>query len=102
MPVYHPQFVNCIPAREEIFTITEILAPKPVWVVAISVLYIPSMLLTLALTKLLGYTFSLSCTPTALLEFVVFLVCSLAQWWLVGYGVEWLVRRKALRILRRT
>lgn len=97
LPVYQPQFVSCTPAGEEIFTISACLVTKPIWVVAIGVLYIPSMLLTSALTTLLGYTFSLSCTPTARLEFFVFLACSLTQWWLVGHGVERLFKRKALR-----
>jgi len=94
--VNHPQFVSCVPIREEIYTITEILAPKPIWVVAIGVLYLPSILLTSALTKLLGHTFSLSCTPVARLELIVFLICSSIQWLLVGHGIEWLIKRKGV------
>jgi hypothetical protein len=95
LPAYHPQFVSCVPTREEVYTITEILAPKPAWVVAIGVLYIPSVLLTSALTQVLRYMFGLSCTPTARLEFVGFLVCGSIQWLLVGYGIEWLIKRRA-------
>ena len=95
LPAYHPQFVSCVPTREEVHTITEILAPKPAWVVAIGVLYVPSISLTSALTKLLSYVFALSCAPTARLEFISFLVCSSIQWLLVGCGIEWLIRRRA-------
>ncbi len=92
--VNHPQFVSCVPTKEEVFTITEILAPKPVWVVAIGVLYLPSILLTSALTKLLGGMFGLSCTPMARLELMVFLICSSVQWLLVGYGIERIIKRR--------
>jgi hypothetical protein len=96
LSVNHPQFVSCVPTGEEIYTITEILAPKPILVVAIGVLYLPSILLTSALTTLLGYTFSLSCTPAARLELIVFLICSSIQWLLVGYGLERLIKRKGV------
>jgi hypothetical protein len=94
--VYHPRFVSCVPTPEEIYTITEILVPRPIWVTAIGALYIPSALLTSALTKLIGYVFALSCTPMARLEFVVFLVCSSLQWVLVGYGIERLIKRRSV------
>ena len=96
LPAYHPQFVSCVPTREEVYTITEILAPKPAWVAALGLLYLPSVWLTSALIKLLGYVFALSCTPAARLEFFGFLVCSAIQWLLVGYGIEWLVKRRSL------
>ena len=93
----HPQFVGCAPATlEEVYTITEILVVRPVWVVAIGVLYLPSVLLTSALTKLLSSVFHLSCTPTARLEFAILLICSSIQWWLVGYGMERLVKRRGV------
>ena len=93
--VHHPQFVSCVPTKEEVFTITEILAPKPVWVVPIGVLYLPSILLTSALTKLLSGVFALSCTPMARLELIVLLICSSIQWLLVGYGIERIIKRRS-------
>ena len=96
LPVYHPQFVSCVPAGGEVYTITEILAPKPIWVVVIGFLYLPAVLLTSALTKVLSYMLSLSCAPTARLEIVGFLICSSVQWFLVGYGIEWLMKRKGV------
>jgi hypothetical protein len=95
-PVYHPQFVSCVPTGEEIYTITEIFAPKPIWVVVFRILCLPSILLTSALTMLLAHTFTLSCTPTSRLELIIFLMCSSIQWLLIGYGVERFIKRKSL------
>lgn len=89
----HPQFVPCVPTYNETLTLTEILAPKPIWVLAIGFLYVPSILITTAFTKLLALAFSLSCTPTARVEFVLFLIFSSCQWMLIGYAIERLFRR---------
>ena len=92
----HPQFVGCVPTVEEAYTITEVLIGRPIWVVAISYLYLPSILLTLALTIMLGSLLHLSCTPTARLEFVVLLLSSSIQWWVIGHVIERLVRRRGV------
>jgi hypothetical protein len=95
-PRFHsrPLFVGCIPSAEEVYTISEILVMRPIWVVAISVLYLPSALLTSAIMKLLGSVLLLSCGPAARLEFAVLLISSSIQWWVVGYGIEQLIKRR--------
>ena len=95
LPLNHPQFVDCVPTKEEVYTITEVLKPLPLWVGAIGITYFPSMLLTKIVTNVAGSLFSLSCYPTAKVEFVVFLICSSIQWMLVGCGVAWLIRKRS-------
>jgi hypothetical protein len=94
LPMNHPQFVDCVPTGKEVYTITEVLRPMPVWIVAIGVTYFPSMLLTKVSMNLLDSLFSLSCYPTARLESAIFLVYSSIQWMLIGSGIEWLFKRK--------
>jgi hypothetical protein len=93
LPLNHPQFVSCVPTKEEIYTITEVLKHPPVWVFVIGITYFPSMLLTKFLTGAVSSVFSLSCYPTAKIELLIFLICSSVQWMLVGCGIEWLIRR---------
>jgi hypothetical protein len=90
----HPQFASCVPTREEIYTITEILKHPPLWIFVVGVTYFPSMLLTRILAGAVAGLFSLSCYPTAKVEFVIFLVCSTFQWILIGYGIEWLITKR--------
>ena len=96
LPLNHPQFVSCVATKEEIYTIAEVLKPPPVWIFTIGITYFPSMLLTKILTGAMASLFSLSCYPTAKVELVVFLIFSSIQWMLVGYGVEWLFRRRRI------
>ncbi len=91
-----PQLVSCVPTKEEVYTITEVLKYPPTWVFAIGITYFPSMLLTKILTGAVDILFSLSCYPTARVELVIFLICSSTQWMLVGCGVEWLIRKRRI------
>jgi hypothetical protein len=97
-PRFHhrPLFVGCIPSAEEVYTISEILVVRPIWVVVISVLYIPSAVLTSSLMKLLSSVLLLSCVPTARLEFAILLISSSIQWWVIGYSIERLVKRRRM------
>ncbi len=89
----HPQFVDCVQSKGETLALAEVLAPKPIWVVAIGYLYLPSIVISVGLTNLFGSIFSLSCVPKTRLELVIFLVCSSIQWMLIGYGIEHLIKR---------
>src|SRR5438309_2212397 len=68
-PLNHPQLVDCVPANPyEMYTITEVLRVLPIWIRVISIAHLPSMLVTMAATKLIQTIFSLSCAPTARVE----------------------------------
>jgi len=97
-PRFHsrPLFVGCVPSAEEVYTISEVLVVRPIWVVFISVLYIPSAVLTSALMKLLSSVLLLSCGSAARLELAVLLISGSIQWWLVGYGIECLIKRRRM------
>lgn len=71
-PSGHPQFVDCTPIGDEIYTLTEVHRIYPIWIVVIGVTHFPSMLATILLTKALQGAFSLSCTPTAKVEYLLF------------------------------
>jgi hypothetical protein len=88
---HHPQFVDCGPSMEAPYTDTEVLRARPIWVVVIGAAYLPSMLLTSALTAMLRNVFILSCEGTRRVELIVLFVCSSMQWLLVGSGIEFLI-----------
>jgi hypothetical protein len=91
-PLSHPQFVDCTPTGDEIYTLTEVLRSYPIWIVVVGMAHFPSMLATEALTKALQMVFSLSCAPTAKVELPLFFAFSAIQWLLVGYMIESFVR----------
>ena len=98
VPLGHPQFVDCTPIGDEIYTVTEVLRVYPIWIVVIGMTHFPSMLATILLTKALQMFFSLSCAPTAKVELLLFFVFSATQWLLVGYMVESFVRWARSRV----
>jgi hypothetical protein len=53
----HPQFVDCTPIGDEIYTVTEVLRVYPIWIVVIGMTHSPSMLATILLTKAGFFTF---------------------------------------------
>src|SRR6266481_5195487 len=87
-PLNHPQFVDCTPVGDEIYTITEVLRVYPIWIVVIGMAHFPSMLVTMGVTKLFQAVLSLSCAPTAKVELPMFFAFSAIQWLLVGYMIE--------------
>lgn len=97
-PLSQPQFVDCTPIGDEIYTLTEVLRSYPIWIVVIGMTHFPSMLATILLTKALQMFFSLSCAPTAKVELLLFFVFSATQWLLVGYMVESFVRWARSRV----
>ena len=97
-PLSHPQFIECTPIGDEIYTLTEVLRTYPIWIVVVGMTHFPSMLATLALTKALQVVFSLSCGPTAKVELLLFFAFSAIQWLLVGSMVESFVRWARSRV----
>ena len=95
----HPQFIPCVQVPGEALALNEVLAPKPIWVVAIAYLHMPAILLAANFTRLANWIFSLSCGPATYTELVVLLVSSPMQWMIVGYGIERLIRRRAEQAL---
>jgi hypothetical protein len=96
-PLNYPQFVDCTPVGDEIYTITEVLRVYPVWIVVIGMAHFPSMLATMGATKLFQAGFSLSCAATAKVELPFFALFSAIQWLLVGYIIEKLFRQARSR-----
>lgn len=92
-PLNQPQFVDCLPTGDEIYTITEIIRVYPIWIVVVRLAHFPSVLATMGVTKLFQTGFSLSCGPTAKVELLLFALFSAIQWLLVGYIIESLFRR---------
>lgn len=91
-PLNHPQFVDCTPVGDEIYTITSVLHVYPIWIVIVGIAHLPSVLVTTGVTKLFQMAFSLSCAPTAEVELPLFFASSTVQWLLVGYMIESLRR----------
>ena len=89
-----PMFFDCAFNREGVFVASEIFLVKPIWVVIIGVTYLPSILLTIVLTKIFEGVFSLTCTPTARVEIIVLVVCSSIQWILIGYAIERCIKKR--------
>jgi hypothetical protein len=87
-PLSQPQFVDCIPTGDEIFTITEVLRVYPVWIVVIAVAHFPAMFVTACVTKLIQIVFSLSCARTAKVELPLFFFFSAIQWLFFGYIIK--------------
>jgi hypothetical protein len=94
---HHPHLVGCVPTRDEIYTITEVLRTYPIWIVVIAVAHVPANILTAGVTKLFQLIFSLSCTPTARVEVLMLFLFSAVQWLLLGYIIESLFRRWRFR-----
>jgi hypothetical protein len=93
-PITHPQLVDCVPANPyEMYTITEVLRVWPIWIRVIGLAHLPSMLVTMGVTKLIQAIFSLSCGPTAKVELPLLFAFSAIQWLFVGYILQSLFRR---------
>ncbi|MDX6614777.1 MAG: hypothetical protein QOD75_3963 [Blastocatellia bacterium] len=99
LPLNQPQFVDCVPTNDEVYSIVEILRVYPIWIIAIAIGHFPSMFLTGMVTRLLQRIFALSCSPSAKVEVPLFFIFSAIQWLIVGYVIESLVRR--LRLFKR-
>src|SRR6267154_1774524 len=93
-PMNYPQLVDCVPVHPyEMYTITEVLRVWPLWIRVIGLAHLPSMLVTMGVTKLIQTIFSLSCSPTAKVEMPLLFALSAIQWLLVGYIIQSLFRR---------
>jgi hypothetical protein len=96
-----PQFVDCVPSKEEAYTMLEVNKAYPIWTQAVGVAHIPSILITRFATKFIQGIFSLSCAPTAKVELPLFFVFSSIQWLLVASaidsGARWLKSRQNRR-----
>jgi len=89
-PMDEPMFAGCIPTQDEIHL--HVLVTYPIWVVAIGAAHFPSMLLTQVVSRSFQGVFALSCAPIAKLQLAIFFVFSTVQWFLVGHGIESLIR----------
>jgi hypothetical protein len=89
--LYQPQFVDCVPGKDEFVAIVDHF--YPIWITALGVAHLPAILFTQGVTKLLQAMLSLSCGPTAKVEMPFLFGFSAIQWLLVGYIIESLIRR---------
>ena len=96
-----PQLVECIPSKEEPYTMTEVNKSYPIWTQAVGVAHIPAMVMTMIVTSFVQGIFSLSCAPAARVELPLFFVFSSIQWLLVASaidsGARWLKSRRNRR-----
>jgi hypothetical protein len=97
--LYQPQFVDCVPAKDEFVAIVDHF--YPIWITALGVAHLPAISFTYAVTKFLQAMLSLSCGQTAKVEMPFLFAFSAIQWLFVGYIIESLVR-KARSSRRRT
>ena len=88
-----PQFVDCVPTRDEAYWQVIVDKVYPIWTAIIGVGHLPAIGVTVGATKLLQRVFSFSCGPTAKLEVFLLFGFSAIQWFLVGYTIESLFRR---------
>jgi hypothetical protein len=94
--MYYPWFARCIPTPDDIRLQNHY--GYPIWVIAIDVAHLPSVLLTRVVSNFFQRVFGLSCALTAKLELAVFFIFSTIQWLLFAYGIDslgrWMKSRK--------
>jgi hypothetical protein len=86
--INQPQFVDCVPSKDEVYWVTEVNHAYSIWTVLIEIAHFPSVLLTKVVTLCFQKFLSLSCWQTAKMELTVFFLFSSVQWLLVGYAIE--------------
>src|SRR5436309_751641 len=69
--INQPQFVGCVPSKDEIYWLSDILPSAQVWVKAVAAAHVPAILVTIIASKALQWLFSLSCYPTAKVELTI-------------------------------
>ena len=92
-PFMQPQFVDCVPTRDEVYSQVIVDKSYPIWTAAIMALHAPTFALTQIIAKVCQRAFSLSCGPSAKLEVPLLFLFSGIQWPLAGYTMKSLVQR---------
>ena len=86
---------DCVTVAEARAAQPEVLIASPIWVVAFTILNLPSLLPGALLVELAKSMFPQMCTYTvAYMETVSLAVFGFAQWQFVGYGLERVIRRR--------
>src|SRR5438132_3739928 len=93
LPMVQPQFVECVPTKDEVYFQVIVDKVYPIWIATIVVAHLPTIAAVVGATKLVQRIFSLSCGPTAKLEVPLLFEFSAIQWLLLGYNIELLFRR---------
>ena len=89
--LYQPQFVDCVPDKNEFLAIVDHF--YPIWITALVVAHLPAISFTYVVTKLLQAMLSLACGPTAKVEIPFLFAFSAIQWLFAGYIIESLIRK---------